>query len=231
VTTSHRRGPSKTDSLHYIRDTGIEIDWILDVGILNQTPELISTFPDTKQYLFEPVFDFYDTIHKRYEGLNYELIEAAVCDEDKTTLWLKTWSIKESQAITHSSITDTEEEGATPICGLSLQAFAHERGLTGRGLVKIDIDGEELRVLRGMENIVDMVDIVVIESPMIHFADRFAALTQMGYELFDICDLCYYEDQLIQADLIFTKPDLARGVLKSHKSGRIDGSRWRKYPD
>jgi FkbM family methyltransferase len=230
MTAVRHRIPTKTDALCNLRDHGVRVDWIMDVGIMAQTIELIEVYPDVKHYLFEPVSEFYETIRKRYDGIDFELIKAAACDRDDATFWLKTWTVKDDHAVTHSTILDAPATGTVPVPGVTLSGVARARGLTGRGLVKIDIDGEELRVLRGMEDIVDMVDTVIIEMPVSSMVERAAALARIGYVPFDICDLCYYDGYLAQADFIFVKPEIAPKISPNYDNlDNFQMSSWRKY--
>jgi hypothetical protein len=73
----------------------------------------------------------------------------------------------------------------------------------GPALLKIDVDGEEIAVLRGTAGVLDQVAVLVVEAT----ADSICAIVQFATEhsfrLFDIVELCYCGNQLHQCDLIF----------------------------
>jgi hypothetical protein len=73
----------------------------------------------------------------------------------------------------------------------------------GPALLKIDVDGGELAVLRGSTNCLDTMAVLVVEATaesvfgIVQFAEAH------GFRLFDIVELCYCGNQLHQCDLIF----------------------------
>ena len=73
----------------------------------------------------------------------------------------------------------------------------------GPALLKIDVDGGELAVLRGTAGVLDQVAVLVVEAT----ADSLFGIVQFaqahGFRLFDIVELCYCGNQLHQCDLIF----------------------------
>jgi hypothetical protein len=73
----------------------------------------------------------------------------------------------------------------------------------GPALLKIDVDGEEIAVLRGTAGVLDQVAVLVVEAT----ADSLFGIVQFaqahGFRLFDIVELCYCGNQLHQCDLIF----------------------------
>ena len=70
-------------------------------------------------------------------------------------------------------------------------------------LLKIDVDGEEIAVLRGTAGVLDQVAVLVVEAT----ADSICAIVQFATEhsfrLFDIVEICYCGNQLHQCDMIF----------------------------
>jgi hypothetical protein len=73
----------------------------------------------------------------------------------------------------------------------------------GPALLKIDVDGGEIAVLRGSTGILDSVAVLVAEAT----SDSLCGIVQFaaanGFRLFDIVELCYCGNQLHQCDLIF----------------------------
>jgi hypothetical protein len=70
-------------------------------------------------------------------------------------------------------------------------------------LVKVDVDGYELPILRGAEEIWDDISVLIVEAPLDQFVERLNFVTSRGFRLFDIVDQCYYYDMFSQADLVF----------------------------
>lgn len=75
-----------------------------------------------------------------------------------------------------------------------------EIDFAGPALLKIDVDGAELDVIRGSENALHKIAAVVIESTAPNLSATLECLT--GFDLFDIVDLAYCGAQLHQCDLV-----------------------------
>jgi hypothetical protein len=70
------------DSLQQLRQTGVPISNIVDVGIQHPTPVLLKVFPDMPHVLFEPVEEYYPHIRRHYANIDFRLVETAVPDTD-----------------------------------------------------------------------------------------------------------------------------------------------------
>ncbi len=94
-------------------------------------------------------------------------------------------------------------------------------------LLKIDIDGFELRVLAGAKLILQNCSVVIIEMHVgTDFNERFDVLRSAGFELVDIVDLAYYRGRLAQVDGIFVRNDL-KPLLRSDQP--FDFSYWQTF--
>jgi hypothetical protein len=83
--------------------------------------------------------------------------------------------------------------------------------ITGPVLLKIDVDGIEVKVLQGAKSILRNDCVVVIEASVADESPRFNRvveyLSSYGYEVYDIVDPLYRQSDwhLWQVDLIFVK--------------------------
>jgi len=88
------RAPIKHQALQVINQRGIQIGTVLDVGVLNGTPELKAHFPRALHMLFEPVVEFNAAIAQAYNGTRHEIANVAVSHETGETLLVSNgWSI------------------------------------------------------------------------------------------------------------------------------------------
>ena len=85
----------------------------------------------------------------------------------------------------------------------TLDEFLADVDLPEPCLLKIDVDGPELDVLAGASSTLAKSGVVIVEAPLQYIAARAGYLADRGFSIFDIVDLCYYDDQLWQADLMF----------------------------
>jgi hypothetical protein len=124
-------------------------------------------------------------------------------------------SLIEGMPITHSTIVvagpDPERAHAPQrttrrVPMISLDPFMSRRSDAGPFLLKVDIDGHELKVLKGAEQFLARCAAVVIELHTTDFFERSAFLLDRRFRLFDIVDLCYYDERLSQVDGVFFNP-------------------------
>jgi FkbM family methyltransferase len=217
------RSPNKARAIEIIKERQIEFETILDVGVLTGTPELIAGFPHKRHILFEPVAEFRDAIAASYREIDYRLVNAAVSDTDGT-VDLRTMSIIEGVDISHSSIvsadgTQASATGIRKVPSIKIDSFLRDENLQGEFLLKVDVDGFELAVLRGAEASLPRIPIAIVEVPLEEFTPRIQWLEQRGYVLFDLAEPCYYDDAFWQADAIMIKRELRESKFKDiHKS-------------
>ncbi len=106
------RFPSKANSLKWLREAGVEIGTVLDVGIQYDTPELRTIFQDRKQILFEPVEEYHPHIRNAYAANDYELVPCAASDTDGIAR-LKTNDLAKDGKVTNSTIAGPQDEAGT----------------------------------------------------------------------------------------------------------------------
>ena len=80
-------------------------------------------------------------------------------------------------------------------------------------LLKIDVDGHELEILRGAQRSLRDASIVIVEASLANrrcpeLMERLELLLQSGFYLFDIVDPAYYAKLLHQVDLVFVRGDI-----------------------
>jgi len=203
------RVPSKEDSLTFLKNNGLDIQSILDIGVQHETKELKGTFPSLKHYLFEPVEEYYPFIEKNYRDIDYVLYKGALSDRTgEDSLNVRKLG---SDTVTHSSLdnhaSENEESESRPIQTSTLDDFLKDQGATSTPyLLKLDVDGYELPILRGAEDTLANCSCIIIEAPLYHLPERLNYLIDKGFWLWDIVDLCYYYGNLHQVDLIFLNP-------------------------
>lgn len=167
-------------------------------------------FPNCRHLLFEPASEFFPRIESNYQGLDWELVPVAVSDVDGLGR-LRKIAITGGD-ISHSKLDfdSTDEEaraagdlGVFDIPTIRLDTFLTERAEVGPYLLKIDVDGYEMPILRGAEGIWHDVDCIILEATADTFLERLQYVLTRGFHMLDIVDQCYYSGVFSQADLIF----------------------------
>lgn len=81
---------------------------------------------------------------------------------------------------------------------------------------KIDVEGFEMSVLRGMTNTLPAIDVIVVESSLntlyaggVELADVVRFMTEHGFALFDVCEAKRrpFDSALHQLDVAFVKAE------------------------
>lgn len=238
----HARGPTLRDSLRTLKDCGLGVRTVLDVGVLSGTPPLIEAYPEARHHLFEPARVHFPEIRRRYRRIDHELHEVAVSDTEGTC-YLTCRSIVGGGRVTHAEIGDRPRTAADvsgfiscdEIPKRTLDSILEGRELRRPVLLKIDVDGHELPVLRGAARTLEASTIVVLEAPLTRgpecaFFERANFVRERGFELVDVVDPAYYDGILWQADLVFLRSEEIRERPRLRpfqgEEFRFDGRRW-----
>ena len=100
------------------------------------------------------------------------------------------------------------------VTGTRLDTFTKANALVKPYLVKIDVDGNEMKILSGATETLKDASIVIIETPKGEFSEHIAFLEKQGFVLFDLVAPCYYDDSFWQCDSIFIRSELQRRHFK-----------------
>jgi FkbM family methyltransferase len=210
------RNPSKRSFFQWIAGNGITIAYVVDVGVHKYgTPDLIIAFPKAKHILVEPVRSFQEDIKDIYADIDYCLYQMALGEENGQMI-LKEASIdRSSRDVTHSHLAAgasiLEAEGSSYTVAVKTLASLlnlHPEISSSNSLLKIDVDGHELPILKGGGQMLSNIGLIVIEMPMRFYRERFKFLLDYGFSLIDIVDPTYYCGALSQVDMIFASPSL-----------------------
>lgn len=233
VTTSR---PTKRDSLKTLTSKGLSVDYVLDIGVQYHTPELIAAFPNAKHILVEPAEEYHPKIISNYDasGIAYELVPCA-CGEIEGNAFLNLIDIDGSGFTTHTNI--SSEPTSPRYKGISVLTVRNllERYIPSFAdtLLKVDVDGLELEILRGAGERLDAFKVIIVEAAISTnnnlFFDRLNLIRSAGFELWDLVDFCYYKGNLSQVDAIFIRSDQKKAITALnpwHDSMPFDGSQW-----
>jgi len=236
------RIPTISDSLQTLLDLGVEVNSVIDVGVFEHTRPLMQLFPNVKHHLFEPAHHHFEKIRENYKALTYELHHLALSDSDGEA-YLIGRSNRYNNQITHSHLSDrpidkSEDRrvvGYERIRKAKLDTVFPELDVATPYLLKIDVDGHELEILKGAERALQQASIVVVEAPLANrrqpeIIERAQLLLQSGFYLFDIVGLAYYAKLLHQVDLVFVRSDIVEKSdrLRPREAQPIDRNLW--YP-
>jgi len=241
------RVPTMQNSLRALLYHGVPVKSVIDIGVLTGTQPLMEVFPDIKHHLFEPVDTHFETISSNYRKLSHELHHVALSDKDGSA-YLACRSIYHDDKVTHSEVVSkkvsTEDVPGLISCKeirlAKLDSILGETDAQEPYLIKIDVDGHEMKVLKGTVDTLKKSSIIVIEAPLNkaslpHFFERSNFLLDHGFHLLDIVDLAYYDGTLWQVDLVFVRKDIVDDIDRLRPfeaaSFSFDDHRWSPLSD
>lgn len=243
--TLSRRLPVMHHTLRLLRESGVEVNTVLDVGIYKETRPLMEVYPEVEHHLFEPVDVHFDEIRSNYKKIKHVLHHVALSNEDGNA-YLACKSINSTGEVTHSEVLaknpddDTQYVQVKEIRRAKLDTIIQSATAKPPYLLKIDVDGHELGVLEGAKSVLKDTSIVIIEAPLQKtdasaFFQRSQFLLDHDFYLVDIVDMAYYDNVLWQVDLVFVKKTLLDNIdrLKPFENDAFtfDKHKWHLLSD
>jgi FkbM family methyltransferase len=205
-------------ALKRLRSRGFSPDFVIDVGastgVWSDTAKRI--YPQARYVLIDPLHAHYVGVNKWYFRRNpdFEPISAAVSDKPGEA------ELNVSPDLYGSSLLHPEEscKGETiKVPVLTLDQIAEEKKLSGRGLLKIDVQFTEHLVLAGARQMLKQVDALLLELSLFRYAPEAMLFPEMC-ELVRQLGFQYYEDiggwrspvdgTTLQKDVLFVRDAL-----------------------
>lgn len=205
------------DGVAFLKDIGFIPDWIVDVGVAEGTPELHKSFPigEYKYMLVEADPRYHDALESfqaKYQG--DVLLEKCFCGEVEGEVNF----FKNADGRSSSRYAERSSLGLLNVPMRTLDSLAIKNDLKGKVLLKIDVEGAELDVLRGAVGTLPLCDFVILES-WINITDKglsksnFAALVSFmesnSFEVFDFFGGHSYSNGVLKMiDIVFKRKDV-----------------------
>lgn len=211
--------------LLYLRDRGFDPKFVVDVGANcgHWTEMLKEVYPSAEVLLLEPQPEMrppLDQLCARLPGLRW--VETAVGAREETrfqTIW------EDLQGSSFLPRLDPERiaQGAQrPARVRRLDDLLRESGSPAPDLVKLDVQGFELEVLRGCPSIFGQTEVFILETSLYAFLDDIpllreviAFMAEREYEVYDLAGQFRrpIDGALGQLDVVFAR---RRGLLRQH---------------
>jgi FkbM family methyltransferase len=197
------------EPLERLKLLGVDIGSIIDVGVNESTPSLMSAFPQHQHVLIEPIDDYFTAIKRNYSRFKFELLPYAANDVDGV-VYLESEKKYGGRQVSHSRIVAEPNQSTREVKSLRLDTMLAGIELIEPLLLKIDVEGADVpeAILRGAPDTLRRSSCVVIEMTVPKFMDRARLIEAAGFQLFDLFDACYYRDTLWQVDAVFVRSEL-----------------------
>jgi FkbM family methyltransferase len=200
--------------LDVAKSRGFSPATIVDVGVAYGTAELYAAFPDARLLLIEPVQEWDVQLRKITRGRQTDIVWVAAGSES-STLEINLYS--DLGAVTMLRERNAQPESTREVPVQRVDDICSSFEVLGPLLLKIDVQGAELDVLRGSEDILEQAEMILVEVCVrkvyengSDFGDVFAWLDSHGFCLFDICgSYCSPTDGTLQQIDIVAVPKLS----------------------
>lgn len=205
---------------------GISPRTVIDVGVAYGTPDLYRAFPAARHLLIEPLQEWEPFLKRICDSFNAGYVLAAAGEKQGTM------TIRLNDRLLSSSSPFIEADGsnlhdfARSVPVVTIDGLCRERNLEPPYLIKVDVQGAELDVLRGAVKTLMRTDVVVAEVSLLPlfinapaFSDVIAWMKSAGFVVYDIGGGGGrpFDGALAQVDLTFVKE---HGPLRQHHGYR-----------
>jgi FkbM family methyltransferase len=212
--------------LDRIRQTSWYPRTLIDVGVAYGTSELYDAFPEAFVLLIEPIQEWQTLLLRVLKDRPHEFVPVA-CWDSETSLEMGVHHDPAASSL-YEYARLVEPSTTVSVDAKRLDTIVSERTLSAPLLLKVDVQGAELRVLRGTTAILEAVEVVIVEATLRHafvegplIDDLCAWAGENGYRMFDIFGGHASERGRVleQVDLAFVREGTAVGTALLGESG------------
>jgi FkbM family methyltransferase len=205
-------------ALRRLRSHGFLPDFVIDVGastgVWSDTAKRV--WPKARYLLIDPLHSRYIRVNKWYFSRNpeFESIAAAVSDKPGEAELNLSPDLYGSSLL-HPGDCQHAETIRVPV--VTLDQVAREKQLSGRGMLKVDVQFTEHLVLAGAHHLLNQVDALLLELSLFRYAPEAKLFLEMC-ELVQDLGFHYYEDTggwrsprdgtTLQKDVLFVRDNL-----------------------
>ncbi len=201
------------EALDQVIKLGIRPKTVIDVGVANGTFDLYKKFPYAFHLLVEPLVEYEQNLKEICNRYNAEYIMAAANDHSG----IATINVH-PDLFGSSLLKEIEGSYADGICrkvpSVTIDNLCESRNLKAPYIIKVDVQGSELKVLDGSQNVLSGTELVILEVSLYQFHvdapefyDLISYMKNRGFVVYDIFGghTRPLDDALAQVDIAFVK--------------------------
>jgi FkbM family methyltransferase len=204
------------ESLAHLKKLGYRPDWIIDVGAADGTLPLLAVFPEARHLLAEPLTEYepqLQALTTRYAAI-YRI--AAVADHNGRRAFNVHHGFLQGSSL-YQERDGAEYDGSRrDVECVTLDTLIDAHRMEGGILLKVDTQGSELLVMKGLNTHRDRVDAIILEVSLFSFLvsspefhDVVATMAEAGFVVYDMFDGYNrpLDGALASVDVLFVKKD------------------------
>lgn len=177
------------EMLRHLARLGVHPGTVIDVGVADGTFELYETFPTARHLLVEPQLEFEPALRAIVARYDAEYVLAVADAEEGTVV------IDAPEDLHGSSVVGPVDPArGRQVPAVTLDRIVAERALPPPFLVKVDVQGAELRVLEGAQLVLAQSEAVVLETSLMRFHtldpelhEIVAYMRDRSFAVYDVC--------------------------------------------
>ena len=198
----------------HLKSLGFEVRTVIDVGIAFGTSPIYDAFPRARYFLVEPVAECRPVLEKLKQRLNAEYFLVAAGAENGEV----TFNVHDD--ISGSSLFPQVEgkvlDGEARLTPMRRLDSLLPESLEHPVLLKLDTQGAEIEVLKGLGSRIGEIDLLIVETTMMpvrhgipQFADVVRFCDEAGFAVYDVLEghMRALDGALAQIDLAFVRKD------------------------
>jgi FkbM family methyltransferase len=206
-------------ALQRLQRQGFQPDFVTDVGASTGiwSDTMSHLFPDAQFVLVEPLWSQYDLSAREHyveRHPNFAIVEKALSDQPGKTQFRVSGDLYGSSLL---NVGDFRDYKTIDVEITTLDVLRVERSLSGRGLLKIDVQCAEHLVLAGAQQFIQQVDVLILELSLVRyspeakiFPEMLQIVQKLGFRIYD--DVGEWRNPangtLLQKDYLFVREHL-----------------------
>ena len=223
-TPTAKQTPAKRETMRggllNARELGLNPRTIFDVGVASGTPELYEVFPQSAYMLVEPLREYTPFLEDIITSLDDARYVLAAAGEAPGEIEIMVHPfLPGSSFYLDSSAQDVSnpyngEPRTVPVT--TVDALREQHNLTGPYLIKADVQGAELDVIRGADAVLKETAMILLEVSLFDYFDGSGLFHDVvefmrvrGFVVYDIVGSIYrpLDDALSNVDVVFVPED------------------------
>ncbi len=202
------------DALEGLKKLNYEADLIVDVGAGSGTAPLLTAFPNAEFILIEPLVEFLPKLEDLKEKFKIQKIIVAAVGAQNTEININVHHDLYGSSLYNESDGKFADGIPRKVKMVKLKDEIAHIDPEEHNILKVDVQGAELDVLRSAEDLLELFDVIILEVSFFNFlistpdfSDVIKFMSEKNYVVYDMFDFQQrpIDNALAQADILFVK--------------------------